>query len=99
MRRTLRTTPSRAPPGTPRPTPRGCSSTAGRETTRSTAIGDATARNTVGYGNDLIRARDGLADSVDCGVGADTAVVDAADVVAASCESVDRSAAEPPKTN
>jgi Ca2+-binding RTX toxin-like protein len=39
-------------------------------------------------GADTIRARDGGADAVDCGPGADTAIVDAADVVT-SCETVD----------
>jgi Ca2+-binding RTX toxin-like protein len=43
-------------------------------------------------GNDTIRARDGERDSIDCGVGSDTAVVDAVDVVA-NCEQVDRGAA------
>jgi hypothetical protein len=43
-------------------------------------------------GNDTINARDGEVDTIDCGVGTDRAVVDAVDVVAASCEAVDRGA-------
>ena len=49
-------------------------------------------------GSDVIQARDGEADTVDCGVGADIATVDTLDVVALDsqqgCESVDR--ADPP---
>jgi Ca2+-binding RTX toxin-like protein len=41
------------------------------------------------YGNDTIDARDGEVDQVDCGVGTDTAMVDAMDVVA-NCETVNR---------
>jgi hypothetical protein len=42
-----------------------------------------------GGGNDRLRAKDGAADTVDCGGGpADLAIVDALDEVAASCESV-----------
>jgi hypothetical protein len=48
--------------------------------------------------SDFIQARDGQADTVNCGVGADTAVVDSLDVVAQDtqhgCERIDRSAAE-----
>jgi Ca2+-binding RTX toxin-like protein len=40
------------------------------------------------FGNDTINARDGEADQVDCGVGTDTAIVDALDTVA-NCEKVD----------
>ena len=47
---------------------------------------------TVPFGNDTIHARDGEVDSIDCGVGTDRAVVDAADVVAANCETVERPA-------
>jgi hypothetical protein len=43
---------------------------------------------TVPHGNDTINARDGEADSIDCGIGADTAVVDAIDSVS-ECETVD----------
>ena len=42
------------------------------------------------YGNDEIRARDGEADQVDCGAGTDRVIADAADVVAANCETVER---------
>ena len=42
----------------------------------------------IGSGNDTINARDGEADSIDCGVGTDTARVDAIDTVA-GCETVD----------
>jgi Ca2+-binding RTX toxin-like protein len=41
------------------------------------------------FGNDVVNARDGNVDTVDCGVGTDTAVVDGIDVVA-NCEKVDR---------
>ena len=41
------------------------------------------------HGNDTINARDGERDSIDCGIGTDTAVIDAIDVVA-GCENVDR---------
>ena len=48
-------------------------------------------------GSDFIQARDGEADTVNCGVGADTALVDAIDVVAQDsqhgCERIDRGAA------
>jgi hypothetical protein len=48
-------------------------------------------------GSDEIQARDGEQDTVNCGVGADTAVVDAIDIVALDtqqgCENVDRGAA------
>jgi hypothetical protein len=43
-----------------------------------------------GPGSDVLRARDGYADAVTCGPGADTAVVDTLDTVAAACETVDR---------
>lgn len=44
----------------------------------------------VPFGNDVIDARDGEVDQVECGVGEDTVTADAVDVVAASCEKVDR---------
>jgi hypothetical protein len=44
------------------------------------------------FGNDVINARDGEVDNVDCGVGTDQAIVDTIDVVA-NCETVDGSAA------
>jgi Ca2+-binding RTX toxin-like protein len=50
-------------------------------------------------GNDRIEARDGIAESINCGIGADTAIIDAADTVPADpgslCEVVDRAAAPP----
>jgi hypothetical protein len=45
------------------------------------------------FGNDTIDARDGQIDSIDCGVGQDTVVADANDVVASDCENVDRGVA------
>ena len=44
------------------------------------------------FGNDTIDARDGEVDSIDCGVGQDTVIADANDVVAEDCENVDRPA-------
>ena len=52
--------------------------------------GDRTERNVIAIGNDRILARDGVAELVSCGIGADTAQVDSSDVVDPSCESVDR---------
>jgi hypothetical protein len=50
-------------------------------------------------GNDRIEARDGVAESINCGIGADTAIIDAADIVPADggsiCEVVDRAAVPP----
>ena len=40
------------------------------------------------FGNDVVNARDGEADTIDCGVGEDRAIVDKIDVVA-NCETVD----------
>jgi Ca2+-binding RTX toxin-like protein len=51
--------------------------------------GDRTETNVFAVGNDQIRARDGNSEQVSCGLGSDTAQVDASDVVDASCESVD----------
>ncbi len=48
----------------------------------------------VPFGADTINARDGEADVIDCGVGEDTAVVDAADTVQ-NCEKVDKAGAGP----
>jgi Ca2+-binding RTX toxin-like protein len=45
---------------------------------------------TIPFGNDTIDARDGEVDQVDCGIGNDRAIVDAIDVVAANCETVER---------
>jgi hypothetical protein len=41
-----------------------------------------------GFGNDTIDARDGEADSIDCGAGTDTVLADAVDTVAPDCEDV-----------
>ena len=67
---------------------------------QDTINGDATG-STCGYytckipfGNDVINARDGEADTIDCGVGTDRAVVDAIDVVA-NCETVETRARRP----
>lgn len=40
------------------------------------------------FGNDVVYARDGEADTIDCGVGEDRAIVDKIDIVA-NCETVD----------
>ena len=55
--------------------------------------GDRTETNVIAIGNDQIRARDGNAEQVNCGIGSDTAQVDASDVVDSSCESIDRAGA------
>ena len=61
---------------------------------RDTIFSDATGSYcgiftcTVPFGNDTVNARDGEADTIDCGVGADRAVVDAIDTHA-NCETVD----------
>jgi Ca2+-binding RTX toxin-like protein len=52
--------------------------------------GDRTETNVIAIGNDQIRARDGNAEQVSCGIGSDSAQVDASDVVDATCETVDR---------
>ena len=72
---------------------------------KDTIMGDAVAGqcSVVGYfgsckapwGNDTINARDGEADTIDCGPGTDTAVVDPIDVVA-NCETVDKGVPTPP---
>jgi Ca2+-binding RTX toxin-like protein len=61
---------------------------------RDTLLGDAAGTTTCTFldcqttaGNDVIDARDGERDSLDCGPGTDQALVDAADVVA-NCEDV-----------
>src|SRR5829696_1355495 len=59
--------------------------------------GDRTERNVFAAGSDQIRARDGNAEQVDCGIGADTAQVDASDVVDPNCEVVDRPVGPPGK--
>jgi Ca2+-binding RTX toxin-like protein len=52
-------------------------------------------------GSDTVTARDGVVDSVSCGIAADTAIVDHNDVVATDfqqgCETIDRSAAPQPQ--
>jgi Ca2+-binding RTX toxin-like protein len=48
----------------------------------------------ISFGNDVVNARDGEQDSIDCGVGDDRATVDAIDVVA-NCETVDTGGAGP----
>ena len=57
--------------------------------------GDRTETDVIAIGSDKIFARDGIAEQVNCGIGSDTAQVDAGDVVDLSCESVDRSAPSP----
>jgi Ca2+-binding RTX toxin-like protein len=52
--------------------------------------GGRTESNVIAIGSDQIFARDGAAEQVSCGIGSDTAQVDASDVVDSSCESVDR---------
>ncbi len=69
---------------------------------RDTIIGDKSGGNcglfescSMPIGNDTIDARDGEADSVICGVGADKVLADAADTVAPDCETVERTVAPP----
>jgi hypothetical protein len=50
-----------------------------------------------GAGPDRVRARDGAVDRVRCGAGRDTATVDEADRVAATCERVQRPPPPPPE--
>ncbi len=63
---------------------------------QDTIYGDATAARCtiyackISFGNDVINARDGEMDNIDCGVGQDKAIVDSIDVVA-NCETVDGS--------
>jgi hypothetical protein len=65
---------------------------------QDTISGDATGSTCglysckIPFGNDTINARDGELDQIDCGVGQDTAIVDAVDVVSA-CETVDAAGA------
>jgi Ca2+-binding RTX toxin-like protein len=44
----------------------------------------------MGAGIDVVRARDGVADTVDCGPSSDFAIVDPSDIVAPSCERLDK---------
>lgn len=71
-------------------------------TGKDSYIGDTTATNTIGVGNDIINARDGVAESVSCGPGSDKATVDANDDVAIDtqnlCEEIDRAKATGPGT-
>jgi Ca2+-binding RTX toxin-like protein len=61
---------------------------------QDTIYGDATASRCtyysckIAYGNDVINARDGEVDNIDCGIGEDKAIVDAIDVVT-NCETVE----------
>jgi hypothetical protein len=65
---------------------------------RDVIYGDATASRCtyysckISFGNDVINARDGEADTIDCGIGTDKAIVDAIDTVA-NCETVDAAGA------
>ena len=63
----------------------------------NTYYGDDPAASSVAAGNDTIYARNGNAENVNCGPGADTAVLDYNDVVpsdpASACENISRSAA------
>ncbi|MBO9534715.1 MAG: hypothetical protein J7513_17205 [Solirubrobacteraceae bacterium] len=66
---------------------------------RDTIIGDTDGSYcneyscTLPFGNDTIDARDGEADTIDCGVGTDTVYADSVDVVAPNCEAVTLGAA------
>jgi Ca2+-binding RTX toxin-like protein len=63
---------------------------------RDAIFGDSTASQcggsgqscTLPFGNDVIDARDGEADTVDCGAGMDKVTADRVDTVAANCETV-----------
>ncbi|MDO8185571.1 hypothetical protein Q5424_02370 [Conexibacter sp. JD483] len=48
-----------------------------------------------GSGNDVVRVRDGEADSVVCGPGTDTVIADPIDTIAPDCENVDRGTVTP----
>ena len=69
---------------------------------QDTILGDATSASCgwyaytckIPYGNDVIYARDGEQDTIDCGVGEDKAVVDKIDIVS-NCETVDAAGATP----
>jgi Ca2+-binding RTX toxin-like protein len=47
------------------------------------------------FGNDVINARDGQMDGIDCGAGEDKVVADAVDVIAPNCEQVEKGAGGP----
>ena len=69
-----------------------------RTASTATAARDCSAYEcTVPFGDDTIDARDGEVDTVECGIGNDTAQADAIDTVA-NCETVTRSAAGPAPT-
>jgi Ca2+-binding RTX toxin-like protein len=56
---------------------------------QDTIYGDGTLyRCKIPFGNDVINARDGEVDNIDCGIGQDKATVDAVDIVT-NCETVD----------
>jgi hypothetical protein len=61
-----------------------------------TSCNPAFPESCVRYGNDVIDARDGEFDQIDCGPGTDRAIVDEQDVVAANCETIERRAATGP---
>jgi Ca2+-binding RTX toxin-like protein len=69
---------------------------------QDTILGDATSASCgwysytckIPFGNDVINARDGEQDTIDCGVGEDRAVVDTIDVVS-NCETVDAAGGAP----
>ncbi|HST38384.1 MAG TPA: calcium-binding protein [Conexibacter sp.] len=70
---------------------------------RDTIVGDKSASQcglfescSMPLGNDVIDVRDGVADSVSCGVGEDRVVADAADTIAPDCETVERPAVVAP---
>ena len=73
---------------------------------RDVIHGDATAAQcggngqscTLPFGNDVIDARDGEADTIDCGAGRDTVTADRVDTVAADCETVDAGGGAQPPT-
>lgn len=70
---------------------------------RDTILADATSASCgwysytckIPFGNDVVHARDGEADTIDCGVGEDTAYVDAIDTVS-NCEHVEAAGAGKP---
>ena len=64
--------------------------------TASTRCNEYALRLPSSLGNDTIEARDGEIDSITCGIGTDRVVADAADVVDASCETVERAPAGGP---
>ncbi|MDW5597247.1 calcium-binding protein [Conexibacter stalactiti] len=70
---------------------------------RDTIVGDKSASQcglfescSMPIGNDTIDVRDGVADSVSCGVGTDRVIADAADTIAPDCETVERPAVVAP---